>query len=215
MTLLDISSSEVFLRFIGFLLFIFHFHIFPAQELPDHKNQKSATISLGNGTKIFSIDESFNQQILQEKIKVNPSQISYERESQKLIVSKADIKKTNDKSFSFQVKAAQKKKEEKDLLAVQENIERFEKRKASFQNVNVLVPFSSSHFFHEKHFAQECAIPSLKSNVFSRIQATAYSFIVKLSLDHLHAQKYTFYNNKSLDDCYAPFFSVRPPPVLV
>lgn len=61
------TKCGVFLRVFSVLFFLIQVQFLSAQK---SKNVTSATISVSEGTTIVSADESFNQQIKQEKIKV-------------------------------------------------------------------------------------------------------------------------------------------------
>lgn len=187
-----------------------------AQEVNDLEKIKAATISVIGGAQIYSQDEALNKQIAQKHILVNGSIVSYDSDdfTKKLVITDKKLKKEAEKSFATDVRESVNKKKEKLSKETRQELAQYEKRKENFANEKIGNPFSPDHFFSSQITSKNYGAPRVENYKNSKLELSIYSYVVKLALDHLHSQYYTFYNNRSFDQCFSKVFSVRPPPVL-
>ena len=187
-----------------------------AQNIIQKNKSKQGSITVAEGAQIYSADPGFNSQISQKNINIEGSVVSYKDDDgiQKLIVTNKKIKRNQEKNFASQVKESIKKKKEESLKKIKKELAQYEKQRANYQPDKIDSPCSSGHSFNVQYHFQDCAVPSVSSNYLPKIFTSQYSYAVKLALDYLHSQKYTFYNNRSFNHYFFEVFSVRPPPVL-
>lgn len=196
------------------LLFSFNVNLYAQQ---DGSSQKIARpiIVLKGGAKLYSSDNNFNQQVLTEKVVLKNSNVSFHdngSEDQFLkAVSKRDPNEQK-RNLKEQLKIAQTKKENEALQKVKE---KHEKKKEAFRKFDFNGFPSPNQFFSSNTISKNYVTPSQNNHNFPKLYVLSDAYIIKQALDFLHSQKYTYYNNKSLDFCFSQVFSVRPPPVLV
>lgn len=181
------------------------------QEVP------SAIIILKDGAKLYSADDSFNRQVLEDHIVVKNSDISYRNKSSEdrlLQLTAKRLQNEEKKNLEDQVKLAEKARQKDALQKVKNEIDKFRERSQVFAKIDFTSVPSSYQFLSTSAIAKVYVAPGQNNNDFSKLYASADSFLVRQALDYLHSQKYTYYNNKSLSFCFSEVFSVRPPPVL-
>ena len=193
------------------LLFSFS-NLFFAQNV----KYERVTISVIGGAQIYSQDKALNKQIAQKRVHINGSIIAYHSDdiTEKLVITNQKLKKETQKSFAVEVRESVKKKKEKLSEKTRQQLAQYEKRKQDFANEKIGDPFLPDHFFNSQMTSKNYGVPRVENYHSSKIELSMYSYIVKSALDHLHSQYYTFYNNRSFDQCFSKVFSVRPPPVL-
>jgi len=217
MTLLSIKKeihrSSFFCRaiFLGILIF------FNSLYSQDKKvtDDKVRVVFVTQGAKVYSADQSFNNQIDQGEIIVKNGDLSFEEDDDShrvLIVSTPNSKIP---SFSRQVKSSEEKKKKKLLKEIKNEIDHYEAQKESFEKKDYHNFPSPFQFLSSHSTSQNCIAPSNTPHDFSKIYTDPKKCFLNQDLDNLHTPKYTFYNNKSLDFCFSDVFSIRPPPVLV
>ena len=190
--------------------------IVSAQQIDEPSKVITATISVIGGAQIYSQDEALNKQIAKKRININGSIVSYDSDdfTEKLVITNKKLKKETEKSFASAVRESVNKKKGKLSEKAREELVKYEKRKENFSDQKIGNPFSPDHFFNSQITSKNYGVPRLESYNQSKLELSLYSYIVKSALDHLHSQYYTFYNNRSFDQCFSKVFSVRPPPVL-
>jgi len=180
-----------------------------------------AIVVLKQGATIFSKDDSFNKQINSEKITVKNADVSNigTLENGKVLTAKpikVQDAQTPKKDFKSELKKAEENKNKEALKKVKKEIANYdnEAKKNSFNSKNLRFP-TSEQFIVSTNSNKDYVAPSYHNHYFSKILVSLNQYVIKSALDFLHKQKYTYYNNKSLDFCFSEVFSVRPPPVLV
>ncbi|CAI8718355.1 hypothetical protein [Chryseobacterium sp. IT-36CA2] len=209
----EIHRSSFFCRaiFLGIQIF---FNSLYAQD-KKATDDKVEIVFVAQGTKIYSADQSFNNQIDQGKVIVENGDLSFEENDDShrvLIVSTPNSKIP---SFSRQVKSSEEKKKKELLKKIKNEIDHYEAQKESFEKKDYHSFPSPFQFFSSHSTSQNCIAPCNTSHDFSKIYTDPKKYSIHHDLDNLHTQKYSFYNNKSLDFCFSDVFSIRPPPVLV
>ncbi|MBW7675848.1 hypothetical protein [Chryseobacterium chendengshani] len=203
------------LRILLILLFFQSFAY--AQDSPAQVKKQPASIVVSKGSYIYSTDENFNKQILNNKIVLKNADVSYNsgRQDEILITSLPDNSKPK-KQFKDQLQTEVKKKKKEALNTINKKIKEFEKRKKEFFHSQQFTQDASSGQFLAIHQGvKDYITPTYHHNNLSKIVNGYNNFLISSALDYLHSQKYFQYNNKSLDFCFSQVFSVRPPPVLV
>lgn len=177
-----------------------------------------AIIVLKGGAKVYSADESFNQQILSNKGVLTNSVVFYQEDTGKeclLSLIAKQSSKEEKKDLKHQLKIAESKRQKEVLKLVKKEIVKFEKKIQVFVKHDFNgVPFSN-HFFSSISISKNYVLPVQNNRDFFKFYISRDAYLVRHALDFLHSQKYTYYNNKSIDFCFSKVFSVRPPPVLV
>lgn len=207
-----IGYSRVLSLILCALLFSFS-NLFFAQNV----KYERVTISVIGGAQIYSQDKALNKQIAQKRVHINGAIIAYHSDdfTEKLVITNQKLKKETQKSFAVEVRESVKRKKEKLSEKTRQQLAQYEKRKEDFANEKIGDPFLPDHFFNSQMTSKNYGVPRVENYHNSKIELSMYSYIVKSALDHLHSQYYTFYNNRSFDQCFSKVFSVRPPPVLV
>lgn len=184
-----------------------------AQKSENPAQVEPATIVLKDGAKIYSTDEAFNNQINNNAVILKNADIVPKNKNSASNVLEATSSKPVilKKDFKQEVKNSAEKKQKEELKKVKKEIDQYEKRKKAFINDFKGSP-SSEGFFVSVSSGKDSIAPVHNNYDFSKIFFVANSYTVKSALDFLHTQKYTFYNNKSIDYCFSEVFSVRPPP---
>lgn len=194
---------EISLRIFSFLFFFFSVQ-FLASPLSD-------TISINQGTIIFSADESFNKSIALKKIVFDKGSIVTEdisTEKKILIISKKDLSKNNN-SLTKQIKETEVKKQSEILKIKQSHIVKHEIISYNFKNIS-----SSSSYFSKSRKENQNFINNNGNN--HHDYSTVYHFFINTkALDFLHSQKIYLYNDESLSLFYYEAFSARPPPIKI
>lgn len=180
-----------------------------------------AIVVLKQGATIFSKDDSFNKQINSEKITVKNADVSNigTLENGKFLTAKpikAQDAQTPKKDFKSELKKAEENKNKEALKKVKKEIANYdnEAKKNSFNSKNLRFP-TSEQFIVSTNSNKDYVAPSYHNHYFSKILVSLNQYVIKSALDFLHKQKYTYYNNKSLDFCFSQVFSVRPPPAII
>jgi hypothetical protein len=187
-----------------------------AQKSETPNKAEQATIVLKDGAKIYSTDEAFNKQISSNAIVLKNAEIaSQTNNSAKVLQATSAKQETVTKDFKQEVKNATEKKQKEELKKVKKVLEKHDERKGAFRKFNFSDFPSPSSFLSSNSSAKNYVAPSHNGNDFSKIHTSYKDYSIKRALNYLHAAKYTYYNNKSLDHCFSEVFSVRPPPVLV
>lgn len=189
-----------------------------AQKANSQQQITPTTIVLKDGANLYSADDNFNKQILSNKIILKNSDVSYQENGGKERLLKLIAKqsqKEEKKDLKNQLKIAENKRQKEALQQVKKEIEKFEKRVKVFVQHDFNGAQPPDQFFSSSSIAKNYVIPSQNTHDFSKFYISADAYVITQALDFLHSQKYTYYNNKSLDFCFSEVFSVRPPPVLV
>jgi len=187
-----------------------------AQEAHSQQQIPPVTIVLKDGGRLFSADDHFNKQILSKKIILKNSDVFYQESLGKehfLQLIAKQSPNVEKKDLQHQLRIAENKTQKEILQKVKKEIEKFEERVQHFvkHDFNGTSP---DQFFSSTTISKNYVAPSYSTHDFSKIYISANAYIITRALDFLHSQKYTYYNNKSLDFCFSEVFSVRPPPVL-
>lgn len=212
-----IKSLNYFPALLLILLFSLSSNVY-AQKANSQQQITPTTIVLKDGANLYSADDNFNKQILSNKIILKNSDVSYQENGGKEHLLKLIAKqsqKEEKKDLKNQLKIAENKRQKETLQQVKKEIEKFEKRVQVFVKHDFNGAPSPNQFFSSSSIAKNYVIPSQSTQDFSKFYISADAYVITKALDFLHSQKYTYYNNKSLDFCFSEVFSVRPPPVLV
>lgn len=175
---------------------------------------ESPSVILIKGAEIHSSDQEFNDQILDKKIVIKESKISYKHKAgfKQLIVSNAQPDNSPDKNSAARLKNAGKKKEHDELQRIQKELAKYEARKDYFQNEKIHIPFSSAHFSsvqsNNKNYIGSSSF-HFKSD---KSSGKSYRLITQSTLRFLHTDQYKYYNTQAIKQCYTVMFLVRPPP---
>ncbi|MCX8533819.1 hypothetical protein [Chryseobacterium luquanense] len=180
-------------------------------------NNQQTIIVVKGGAEIFSADENFNHQIINNNAVKKNIKVDFKKNGSEKLILLASEKEENqqDDTFKNQLAKVEKKKQKEALKEIKSKIRDYESRKENFDNKNLRVFPSSEKFIISSRINQDYVIPNYSQRDFSEINTDQNQYIVKSALDFLHSQKYTYYNNKSLDFCFSQVFSVRPPPVAI
>lgn len=186
-----------------------------AQKSETPNKVEPATIVLKDGAKIYSTDEAFNKQVSNNIVVLKNADLTPQnKKSTKILEASSAKEEVIEKDFKQEVKNAAEEKRKKELRKVKKEVEKHEKRKEAFRNFDFEDFPSPSQFLSSNSSSKNYIAPSHNGNDFSKIYTIQKDYSVKRALDYLHAAKYIYYNNKSLDYCFSDIFSVRPPPVL-
>lgn len=216
--MINVVNLKRYLRFIYAFTVTFlsgFFSSYSAQQ--GNGNAHQPIIMVEDGAKIYSEDIGFNNQIDAGILLVEGKEISHNKKNslQKVLVSKSSVELKNDeKIIKIQPTTIEilKGREEQKILA--KEIKKHKSREKAFDKKLFNVFPSSEEFATVSHINQDYVAPNYSQNDCSKIFVLQDQYLVKSALDFLHAQKYTYYNSKSLDFCFSQVFSVRPPPVL-
>ncbi|MCU7618225.1 hypothetical protein NZ698_13530 [Chryseobacterium sp. PBS4-4] len=200
-------KSSVFFRII-ILVILFLFNFSDAQE------GESVTIFLGKGAKFYSADDSFNQQVFHKKIIIKNAHLSVKNPGTNEILVASAIHHDVNQNLAQQLKTVEELKRKQELKKVKEKIDSYEAKSKFFEKQDYKDSPSPSQFFSSHSTSKNYIAPSHSTNGFSKICTSDKNYSIKRALAFLHTQKFTFYNNKSLDFCFSEVFSVRPPPIL-
>lgn len=212
------SSSNWGLSFFSMLIlgFLFFFsNIVNAQE--GFGNNHAAVFVVKGGAEIYSTDKDFNHQVRRDKIILQNGNVTLKKLSgnEDLLVVSSKKPEIESKDFKSQITKANKKKQLAILKEIKNKITDYESRKKSFNLKNIKVFPSSEEFIASSRINRDYVAPSQNQHDLSKIHSVQNQYVIKSALDFLHQQKYTFYNNKSLDFCFSQVFSVRPPPAFI
>ncbi|CAD7809486.1 hypothetical protein CHRY9390_02017 [Chryseobacterium aquaeductus] len=188
-----------------------------SQENDTIKRTSPPTIVLKNGAKIFSKDESFNKQILDNKIVIKNSDVLYQENSSKSNLLQVVAKKMSDEKSNLQkqLKAAEDNTQREAIKKVRKEIDQHKEKMKSFPNEKIDGFPSSERLVASSHINQDYIGSFYHGHSFSKIYTAENIYIVFTALDFLHSQKITHYNSKSLAFCYSEVYSVRPPPLSI
>lgn len=189
---------DISLRIFSFLFFLMYLQ-FSAKKQSD-------TISIVQGTTIFSIDDSFNKHLTLKKIVFNHASISTKNisnEKKILITSKENLSKNKEKRKQLKIL-----KRKKNL-----NTKHEEKQKI-FYNSNIKNTPSSSHFSKSRK-ENQAYVNQNNNHDYSKLQIVQNLFIINKALNFLHSQKIFSNNNQSFNFYYSEFVWARPPPLKI
>jgi len=210
---LNFFKSSYFLRIV-ILIILLSFNSFNAQKQNLHPDDQVTTIVLAGGVKLYSSDESFNNQIVKKKIIVKNAELSFEKKDNNKILIASSSHNSKKQTLAQQVKTSEEQKRKDALKQIKKKIDDYEIKSKSFEKHDYQSSPSPSQFYSSHYSTKNYITPSHNGNDFSKIHASHKDYSVKRALNYLHTQKFTYYNNKSLDFCFSEVFSVRPPPVL-
>lgn len=208
-------KSGKLIRFSGILFLFLNIQYLSAQS---EFNNSKIILSVSEGSKIYSADESFNYQITQKRIILKESFVSQVNSSEMkyLVIDNRRITGNNHNNPASQnrrYKIGSRKKSE-DLQKIKQQIASFRVEKAKLR-IKIKSAHASGGFFKthyvNKHYVHE---RSHQDN-HHKFELAPDEFLRLQSLDYLHSQKHFVYNSKSFNYCYSKVFSVRPPPFLV
>jgi hypothetical protein len=212
-----IKSLNYFPALFLILLFSLSNNVY-AQEANSQQQITPTTIVLKDGANLYSADDNFNKQILSNKIILENSDVSYQGSGYKehfLKLIARQSQREEKKDLKNQLKIAENKRQKEALQQIKREIEKFEKRVQVFVKLDFNDATSPDQFFSTNTIAKNYVTPSQSTHDFSKLYISADPYVVTQALDFLHSQKYTYYNNKSLNFCFSEVFSVRPPPVFL
>lgn len=212
-----LGFSGFFIRVFSILFFTSNLFFVYAQDHVKRQNQDSASVIVINGGMIFSSDESFNQQILEKKVIITGSSISYTHGSdhKHLVISNSETIKSSDKTTIANIKYDQKQKAEKDLNDIKTHVAKYEAKKKNFQKEYIRIPLSSAHFTGVQNNSKNFITPTSFQYKVDKTDGRKFYFIIQNALDFLYNKHYTYYNSQPLQECYCIIFSVRPPPFFI
>ncbi|MCW3168666.1 hypothetical protein OMO38_09005 [Chryseobacterium sp. 09-1422] len=212
---LNFSRSLKFF-FICILNFYFSFVTeIQAQQTDPSQNISPTSIVLKEGVKLFSADETFNEQVLTKQVVLKNSEISLVKNKNREQSLSAVAKKTVGKDLESQLKIAELSRRKESFKKIKKEIDRSEQNREAFQGFDFKGFPSQNQFFSSNKVSKDCVSPTHNGHDTSKFYASSEVEVITRALDYLHSQKYRYYNNKSLDFCFSEVFSVRPPPVLV
>lgn len=207
------NSLKFFL--ICILNFWFSLNIgFQAQQAGSSHKVSSPSIVLQNGAKLFSIDQAFNDQVLNDKVVLKNSEISVRKNENDERSLTAIAKKPLKKDLNSQLHIVVLDKQKEILKKVKKEIDRYEENKEGFHGFDFKGFPSPNQFFSANTVSKDYVSPAQSNHNISKLYTLSDAYLITRALDYLHSQKYTYYNNKSLRFCFSEVFSVRPPPVL-
>jgi len=210
---LNFRCNLMIFRMILLLITFVSITYLQAQQVENPNQAEQATIVLKNGAKIFSTDEAFNKQINNQAVIIkNAEQTATNNKNVVLLEATPSKTQIPRKDLKQEVKKSAEKKQKEELKKIKKEIDRHEARKKAFLINNFSAP-SSEEFIVLGRSNRDYVVPGYHHYDLSKAILTIYSNEVKSALDFLHSEKYTIYNNQSLDFC-SEIFSVRPPPVL-
>lgn len=200
------KSLNIFLFFLLNLLFSFNCILYAQNATP--------TIVLKVGAKLFSSDKSFNEQILTNKVFLNNVDVSIveHKNKKQFLRAIARQSKTKENDLTKKLIIAQDDKRREALKKLKKGIEDYEKRKKDFQHFDFEGVSSQKHFFSSNTLSKDYMSPNRNNHDLSKFNTLSNAYLIVRALDFLHAQKFVYYNNKSLTFCFSEVFSVRPPP---
>lgn len=205
----------MFFRIFLLVLILFCSGFAYSQQNENEVQDASATIALKSGARIFSADKSFNQQIHAGNIVLKNSEVSYQKnlKKQDYLQVAAKQSKVEKKKREIQFVTAANQIQKESIKKAKNEIEKYEKRKKSFEKIDFQNFPSPNQFFSSNTVLKNYVVPSQNSHDSFKSYVLSDAYILKRALDFLHSQQYTCYNSKSLDFCFSEVFSVRPPPM--
>lgn len=184
-----------------------------AQQKDSLSQIQSPAIVLKDGVRIYSKDNSFNQQILSNKIILKNSEISIksnDKDELNLFAKYKEVEKQDFQADYIKEKTV-KKEQNKIKVKIAESKQRKEiNSKFSFDKFPSPFKLLSSDSFLNK-----CIVVTLRYNDYSEIYISEKDFSINLALNYLYNLKFTSYNSKSKNCCYTKDYSVRPPPAYI
>lgn len=196
------------------IIILFLFNSFYAQQQNPSSDAQSTTITLSNGVEIHSLDKEFNNQISTKKITLKYADVSFVAHKNRKILIASTSRTSKIRNLAKQAKDFEEIKKKKILQDLQVKIDNYKTKSERFKHDDFNHLPSPSEFFSSHSSTKNYITPTDSRNSFSKINVNTKDYSVKSILNYLHAQKITYYNNKSLDYCFYIVFSVRPPPVL-
>jgi len=173
----------------------------------DNGTDLKTKIVLSQGTMIYSTDADFNEQISSGKVSLENGDVSYKGRKNVLVaVSK--------KSPSDDFKEKELAEKRKELKKNREKIAEFESLKKTFDAKNLHTFPSQQEIISITNLNHEYLSPGQRTYDLNKFIVLEKQYLNRGVLDKRDIHKYTNYNSKSLDFCYARVFSVRPPPSL-
>jgi len=200
-------KSVVTLLIVVYSTLFAHFY---SQNIETSGKDNCSLILLEKGAVIYSSDESFNQQILTQKIVIKNANLKckYQFDRQQILVLSSREFPNNE--LENQVKLSERKKQNEILTKTRKEVDKFERRLCSFAIVNFNNLPSPNHFSSSNPNQKNYLRPNRTDSV-STILYNAAMVSSMQALDFLHSQKHN-YTNKSLNFSFEKAFSVRPPP---
>ncbi|MCU7615486.1 hypothetical protein N0B16_13695 [Chryseobacterium sp. GMJ5] len=202
---------NIFRIFLVLILLLCQSFVF-AQDSITNAKKEQPNIVMTNGAYIYSTDENFNKQILNNEVNLKNGELTYhqsDKNSKVIIKSVADAANKKE-PFQNQFKNTVKKKK-KETNSIDKRIKEFEKQKKDFQSQQFNPDPFTGKFLAGHQIFKDYITPPYHHD-YSKMVNRYHRILITLALDYLHSQKYIQYNNKSLDHCFSKVFSVRPPP---
>lgn len=207
------SSTPFLLK--GAILFLyvfllFNYSSFCAQEPENDLTRSTAIITISGGAMIYSIDEQFNNSVIEKKVLINGESASLLGDVHKLAIKSKKDKKNQGPSFSSEVKLALKKRENIKIVALQ-------KLKNKLKDSEIL-KYTSKSNSHNDTIGRGKVDVSYCITSFDNFRLSGCQFVICLhtttkALDHLHDQSYKVVDHPFTDLSFLKAFSVRPPPL--
>lgn len=207
------------LRKIRSLFFIFFF-LYSSSILAQTTNNsiqiESPVIFMGDGAELYSADETFNKQVLNQKITIKDHHnvnIEIKRDQQVLIVgSKRQLQPKTDVSA---VANSSGEKKGKDIARkIKIDLDDLKNKQLIAQNQLNSVP-SSEQFLKSNHHYNSLATTTSTVHDLLKLLSWSINYSNVEALKDLHSPNNSFYNSTSLGYCYSFSFSVRPPPFFI
>ncbi|RZJ50481.1 MAG: hypothetical protein EOO44_16310 [Flavobacterium sp.] len=198
---------------IVFLSLLFFFSSYSYAQKSDNPNKiEQVTVVLKDGAKLFSADEAFNSQVNSNLVILKNAEIIQQNNNSATILQATSKEKVSKKDLTKDLNAAVEKKQKEEIEKVEKEINQYKERQKTFRTEDFKGFPSSDEFLASTNTNKDSTVPSYNRYEFSNLFINANSYVSKHSLSYLHTEKFTFYNNKSLDFCFSMVFSTRPPP---
>ncbi|MCD1117787.1 hypothetical protein [Chryseobacterium turcicum] len=185
-----------------------------AQEQNELQSEKAKVILvIQSGAVLYSADSKFNQQIIENQIKVSENTVDKLSFSKSLIVLSAKNIKSSHLNHHQRYSKVEKKTQKTKLLNPQTTVHK--KREVDFLKLAVKQHPSSNHFSsNQKNNTDYITQRTYREDYFNAHFVISY-FSTNLALNLLDKQKIIYYNNKSINFCHSQIFYTRPPPFKV
>ncbi|WP_128414245.1 hypothetical protein [Chryseobacterium sp. Leaf394] len=201
--------SRVLRAFFCTILFI-SFSFLHSQQSSD--KAASPTIVTVRGAGIYSEDAGFNKQIISENVTVKNSDYSYSisKSGKRYLQITAQQSFKRKQNQNQDVRIAKKGKEKP--TREHKKLTNLKKTAKGLRIIHLYHLPVQERFFPSDPFSANYTVPSQNSIDQFKLEMPEEQKLVKKSLDHLHSQKYRYYNSRSFDFCFSTVYSVRPPP---
>lgn len=185
-----------------------------AQEQNELQPERAKVILvIQSGAVLYSADSKFNQQIIENQIKISENTVDKLSFSKGLIVLSAKNIKLSNLNNHRRYSKVEKKTQKTKLLNPQITVHK--KREVDFLKFFIKQHPSSNHFSSNQKSNTDYITQRTYHEDYFNVDVVISYFSTNLALNLLDKLKIVYYNNKSINFCHSQIFYTRPPPFKV